>query len=298
MLNKESNFFVDVKARQAELDNYNKIENRSSNLNITNDFPVNNRLNLENNAVYIESEIVYTNSSNVNTNKNLETNITIDFENENNINSINKNSNGNSAINNLNYNKNNGNNNNQNNYHYSNLSENDFPNKIRKYGNTFSFLNYGNAPLIVIGPNWPYFLGLTLILFLSFFAVFLSLGNKLNCIVRIIGITLYSIQFISYTACSILNPGLADNRFLENQNFKYDEKQCHPCTECKLLINVNTTEITYHCFECEVCVEGYDHHCPWTTKCIGKKNVWLFYVFVASTFAYMISLFIAISLIQ
>lgn len=28
---------------------------------------------------------------------------------------------------------------------------------------------------------------------------------------------------------------------------------------------------------------GYDHHCPWTSKCIGKGNLKGFYAFVTST---------------
>lgn len=298
MLSIESNFYANKKLKQNQTETYNRLNNQSTNLNITNEANIANQLNIDNNNNIdnLESEIIYTESSNNNNNNNnLETNITIDFEHENQINATNNKANEiNSAINLSN---------NQNlkridNYNYSNFRQNEFPINNRKYGNTFAMLNYGKAPLIVIGPNWPYFLGLTLFLFLSFFAVFITLGNNLNSLVRLIGIIIYLLQFISYTACSILNPGLADNRFLENPNFKYDEKKSSPCSECKLLININTTEITYHCFECEVCIEGYDHHCPWTTKCIGKKNIWLFYIFVTSTFAYIICLFIAISLIQ
>jgi len=30
-----------------------------------------------------------------------------------------------------------------------------------------------------------------------------------------------------------------------------------------------------------VCVEGYDHHCAWTSKCVGRKNLALFNTFLA-----------------
>lgn len=38
--------------------------------------------------------------------------------------------------------------------------------------------------------------------------------------------------------------------------------------------------------DCRVCIEGYDHHCPWTGKCVGKGNVryfyaWLFFLVLA-----------------
>ena len=41
-----------------------------------------------------------------------------------------------------------------------------------------------------------------------------------------------------------------------------------------------------HCMDCRVCIEEYDHHCPWTGKCVGKRNVryfyaWLFFLVLA-----------------
>ena len=38
-----------------------------------------------------------------------------------------------------------------------------------------------------------------------------------------------------------------------------------------------------HCQDCGVCIEEHDHHCPWTSKCIGRGNLYPFYVFVFST---------------
>ena len=37
-----------------------------------------------------------------------------------------------------------------------------------------------------------------------------------------------------------------------------------------------------HCYDCGICIEGYDHHCPWTSKCIGKRNKYSFYMFMGS----------------
>lgn len=36
----------------------------------------------------------------------------------------------------------------------------------------------------------------------------------------------------------------------------------------------------YHCIDCQVCVEGYDHHCMMYGKCIAKGNLPYFYVTV------------------
>ncbi|KAG7397319.1 hypothetical protein PHYBOEH_000901 [Phytophthora boehmeriae] len=44
-----------------------------------------------------------------------------------------------------------------------------------------------------------------------------------------------------------------------------------------------------HCMDCRVCIEEYDHHCPWTGKCVGKKNVRYFYawlLFLVLAFVY------------
>ena len=46
---------------------------------------------------------------------------------------------------------------------------------------------------------------------------------------------------------------------------------------------------TEHCFVCGVCVEGLDHHCPWTGSCIGHRNIWTFRIFLVATMATVIS---------
>jgi hypothetical protein len=61
------------------------------------------------------------------------------------------------------------------------------------------------------------------------------------------------------------------------------------CTKCQIvLIPEHNVE---HCIDCGVCIEGkkgfnleHDHHCPWTSKCIGRNNLKSFYCFVFSTF--------------
>ncbi len=297
-MNRENNFFNQIIVKDDDLKDYNNLQTQSSNLNFSKQsISLNN--NFTNNDKNINSD---TNDLNLNyindaENKNTETNVSVEFNNgKNKFNKIICNGADNSLnINTGTYNKNITF---DRNFKYSNLNDQDFSLSARKYGNTFIFLNIKKGPIFVLGPNWCYFLGLTLVLFLTFIGVFLSLGDKLNYYVRIIGIFIYSVQFISYSACSLINPGLPDNRFLENPNFKFDNKVLQPCSECKLLNDLNTTEITYHCFECEVCIEGYDHHCPWISKCVGKNNIWLFYIFVGSTFIYIIFLFVALSTIS
>lgn len=49
-----------------------------------------------------------------------------------------------------------------------------------------------------------------------------------------------------------------------------------------------------HCRDCDVCVREYDHHCPWTSKCIGGNNLIRFYVFLGWTPLYLIYITVAL----
>ena len=42
---------------------------------------------------------------------------------------------------------------------------------------------------------------------------------------------------------------------------------------------------TVHCYKCDICIYGYDHHCPWIGKCVGSDNLCAFRLFLFSVMA-------------
>jgi hypothetical protein len=50
------------------------------------------------------------------------------------------------------------------------------------------------------------------------------------------------------------------------------------CSVC----NVARERGTAHCYDCARCVLELDHHCPWSSKCIGAGNIRFFNAFIAT----------------
>ncbi len=151
----------------------------------------------------------------------------------------------------------------------------------KKIGNTFCLLSdkMGN-PLIMIGPHWPMYVCTCGFVTLCFCSFSFNFFHCLNIFFKLFGIISFGLFFISYTGTFLLNPGYPkrdENSLVGNPRTKYKF-----CIRCNIWIRIDI-EI-FHCPECDVCIEGYDHHCPWTGKCIGKKTTYFFYTFLTSVF--------------
>ena len=126
----------------------------------------------------------------------------------------------------------------------------------------------------------------------AFIMVCLTLFKENYLLIKTIFVINYFIFIISYLYTVLINPGIPKRqyyfKYLETK--KLDKNDWQKCSKCNILIPKNF-KVT-HCNRCQICIREHDHHCPWTSKCIGKFNIKSFYIFVNSLMCYIIMIFI------
>ena len=93
---------------------------------------------------------------------------------------------------------------------------------------------------------------------------------------------------------TISDPGVVTKEYYL-ENYKADKtiiKNFRICRKCNIVMDLDKG--TEHCVECGICVMNNDHHCPWTSKCVGKKNLWIFNCFLVSLGAHILYLIFAL----
>jgi palmitoyltransferase len=106
------------------------------------------------------------------------------------------------------------------------------------------------------------------------------------------GVLLATVGLVTFYRCSSKDPGyIGMSMHADTQNMKDDEpllkieinnpallagNWSQLCATCKIVRPLRAK----HCSTCDRCVEQFDHHCPWVSNCIGKKNKWDFFAFL------------------
>ena len=165
--------------------------------------------------------------------------------------------------------------------------------------NFFKFKKIGNLIIIsqdekeikyIMGPIFP------ILLILNISAnIFIQIivFKKIPIIFKILGSIMNFLQIYFFIISSTKNPGLPSKEY---EKLVYEEenktaKNFRKCKDCKLWIN--TDEKTIHCKKCDICIEGYDHHCDCINICVGKKNIKNFYLLILTSFLLIVySIFI------
>ncbi|KAL4494597.1 hypothetical protein ABPG72_004499 [Tetrahymena utriculariae] len=164
--------------------------------------------------------------------------------------------------------------------------------KLQHFGNNILFdLNpLTGQPKYTLGPHWPlFFCAWSSFVVVDFFLIRMMWNNTDNIIWFILTLFLCSLHVLSYLYTALANPGIAHKNDEATKNIKkienlsYQQIEQMTCKKCDILKD----QLTEHCDSCDVCVRGYDHHCPWSSKCIAKGNIKPFNVFIAMTFIYM-----------
>ena len=132
----------------------------------------------------------------------------------------------------------------------------------------------------MIGPHWYISLIGLSIIFAAGGSFFYFLWAKMSTFMRILWLLSLGTTVGSYLFLLAADPGVVPRPPGDNEDIEgvlWDKTRgCEQCKTEKMAPGVE------HCPDCGVCIEGYDHHCPWVGKCIGKKNLKVFYVFLAS----------------
>jgi len=159
---------------------------------------------------------------------------------------------------------------------------------------------------LLIGPEWPCMIVTYSFIIIPTIFFLLNVASLLGPIVISLGVCILSLTVCAFSCTACTDPGI----IFESQNaIITDEETGIPCNSSisdrsnNNIINdsisgINTKKIAKkqsivcnickvdrplsasHCYTCNVCVDELDHHCPWTGKCIAKKNLKVFYIFI------------------
>ena len=121
---------------------------------------------------------------------------------------------------------------------------------------------------------------------------YIGFWKYINNYIRILGIILYLFFEFSYFLTAIMNPGIiSPEYYLENYEVdKMNIKNYRVCRKCNVVMDLDKG--VEHCSDCNICIIGNDHHCPWTTKCVGKNNIFMFKIFLVSIVLHIVFIFI------
>ena len=153
------------------------------------------------------------------------------------------------------------------------------------YGNLHCIWKQKTGYMIYIGPDYH----MTAIVYVASALATLMLGlsyfSTSSWLYIVFTLSMYLFQTACLTLLFFSDPGIAALRHDQLEMIQDSQIESHQyCKRCDLVRWAGVE----HCYDCDVCIYGYDHHCPWSSKCIGVKNMTIFHCFLGSMLAYFI----------
>jgi len=148
--------------------------------------------------------------------------------------------------------------------------------------------------VLYVGPHW-YFTLVMLGVIIGVGCMYtFALALELNIFHFLAGCVATVWSTVSFLQCALSNPGVLQKHPYRN-GIKQSQSRVqfipsggqHECAVCAIV----QPRGSLHCEFCHVCVAGWDHHCPWMSKCIGQNNLQEFYSFLCvslTSLGYMI----------
>lgn len=149
---------------------------------------------------------------------------------------------------------------------------------------------------IYIGPHW-FFSMIMLCFILGVGFCYCSSAAQMGRWQLAGGVLITILSTVTFLNCALSNPGVLRPKARSAEEPPEDVQSVlttpsrtlgRRCSHC----NVTKPEGCEHCSTCQVCVQGFDHHCPWMGKCIGKDNVFAFYTFIVVSMSSLAQIFI------
>ena len=109
----------------------------------------------------------------------------------------------------------------------------------------------------------------------------------------ILQMTVYIVAIVTHLVCLFKDPGTLKSP--KGIPFMSMMKIFDPvllCPDCEVV----RTDRSRHCSICNVCIERFDHHCPWVNNCVGINNHAYFMLFLISTLCALFTTFTGVVL--
>ena len=180
---------------------------------------------------------------------------------------------------------------------YDNENENDNehfdeqkinPNKERIFKNIHCYFYLENEPLIIIGPDLSYFIWIfTIVSFFSILIYSLKSSSFFTSLLYVLGYLFFAVFYI---LLMVTNPGIpSEKKHYDINDLNYNYRQCNICN---CIYHKDDFKNVNHCEECGICVENYEQHYNFATKCIGKNNKQIFQIWMGSCVAFAVIMLI------